>query len=283
MNPTVAPGVAPERHRQENFPVAGWLCPPALRPAVLAIYRFARRADDMADEGEVDPATRRLQLETLRGVLHAIDEGRAPEPLHADLAAAVAAHRLPLAPMHALLDAFVQDTHLDRYASREELLSYCRLSANPVGRLMLHLVGVSDERALAESDAICTALQLINHWQDVGVDRLKPRVYLPLEDLQAHGACIDDVLEGRATPALRATVCKLNAWAMDLMQQGAALPHRVPGRLGWELRLVVQGGLRVAEKIQALDGATLHQRPQLRAWDLPRLLWRALLHPRPAA
>jgi phytoene/squalene synthetase len=148
---------------------------------------------------------------------------------------------------------------------------------------MLHLVGVSDERALAESDAICTALQLINHWQDVGVDRLKQRVYLPQDDLQAHGASVDEVLSGRDTPALRAAVRSVNAWAMDLMQQGAALPHRVPGRLGWELRLVVQGGLRVAEKIQALDGATLHRRPKLNAWDLPRLMWRALLHPRPVA
>ncbi len=283
MNPTVDPGIAPDRHRQENFPVAGWLCPPALRPAVLAIYRFARRADDLADEGEAAPAQRREQLEALRGVLHAIAEGQRPDPVHADLASAVARHRLPLAPLHALLDAFVQDTQVDRYASRDELLAYCRLSANPVGRLMLHLVGVHDERAQAESDAICTALQLINHWQDVGVDRLKPRVYLPLADLDAQGARLDDVLAGRDTPALRATVRQLNAWAVGLMRQGAALPHRVPGRLGWELRLVVQGGLRVAEKIDALDGATVAQRPRLDAWDAPRLLWRALRHPRPAA
>lgn len=263
--------------------MAGWLCPPELRPAVLAIYRFARRADDIADEGNDPPEHRRQRLESMRRVLRDIATGRPPDAVHADLAQAVAAHRLPLEPLHALLDAFVQDTHTDRYADRDALLAYCRLSANPVGRLMLHLVGVNDERSLAQSDAICTALQLINHWQDVGVDRLKPRVYLPLEDLRRHGASIDDVLAGHDSPGVRATVRSLNAWAVGLMREGAGLPHRVPGRLGWELRLVVQGGLRVAEKIAALDGATLTCRPRLRAWDLPRLLWRALLHPDSAA
>lgn len=265
-----------KRHQQENFPVASWLCPKPLRAPILAIYRFAREADDIADEGDATPATRRAGLADLRALLWSIEQGRFSGGAHADLAAAVAQWQLPMACLHALLDAFEQDTAVQTYADREALLAYCQRSANPVGRLLLHLVGVTSPEALQQSDAICSALQLINFWQDVGIDRLKGRVYLPQADLARHGLDVQAVLDGQDSPALRATVADVNDWALALMRQGSPLPRHVPGRLGWELRLVVQGGRRVAEKIRAMDHATLHQRPRLRAWDSPLLLLRAL-------
>jgi squalene synthase HpnC len=282
VNPTVEARVAAQRHQAENFPVASWLCPPALRPPILAVYRFAREADDIADEGDAPAEVRQQALAAMREHLHRIERGE-PTVEHAALAQAVAQWRLPLAPLHALLDAFDQDTRVQQYADRTSLLAYCERSANPVGHLVLHLAGVHSEVARRESDAICTALQLINFWQDVSVDRLKPRVYLPAADLARHGASVAQVLAGQDSPGLRAALRELTSWSLDLMRQGQGLPHRVPGRLGWELRAVIEGGRRIAEKIAALDHATLTTRPRLRAWDGPLLMWRAArLRPAPA-
>ena len=275
MNPTVDPRVASQRHRAENFPVASWLCPPALRPPILAVYRFAREADDIADEGDASPSERQLQLAAMREQLHRIERAEPVDPKHASLAHAVAHWQLPLRPLHALLDAFEQDTRVQLYEDRQSLLAYCERSANPVGHLVLHLAGVHSETARRESDAICTALQLINFWQDVSVDRLKPRVYLPVADLARHGATVEQVLAGKDSPALRSTLQELTVWALELMQRGQSLPHRVPGRLGWELRAVIEGGRRIAEKIADMDHATLLERPRLRTWDGIRVLWRA--------
>ena len=265
----------------ENFPVASVLCPPALRPAVVAIYHFARTADDIADEGDADTASRLADLSAYRADLAAVLAGQAPGPrwpqVFAPLAARVRSFALPGAPLHDLLDAFSQDTRNPLYADRAELLDYCRRSANPIGRLLLHLYGVGDAVSLQQSDAICTALQLINFWQDLSVDLPRGRVYLPLSDLRAHG--LDVAMLRRPDPAdsaeTRRLVSELCAWAGGLMLQGAPLALRLPGRAGWELRLVVQGGLRILEKIAAMDHATLQQRPKLTAFDLPLLLWRA--------
>lgn len=266
-----------ERHHAENFPVASWLCPPRLRPAVLAIYRFARCADDIADEGEASPEERLAALRRLRAQLLALPDRPDPEaPWAGPLAAAVREHQLPLGLLADLLSAFEQDCVKQRYATRAELLDYCRLSANPVGRLLLHLAGVSEPAALAQSDAVCSALQLINHWQDLSVDVRKPRLYLPQEDLDRHGVSAEAVLAGRHSPALARCVAELNRWALDLMDEGRPLPRRVGGRMGLELRLVIEGGTRVAERIRGMNHATLLQRPRLRAWDAPLLLVRAL-------
>jgi phytoene/squalene synthetase len=143
----------------------------------------------------------------------------------------------------------------------QALLGYCQLSANPVGRLLLHLYGVKDAQAFLRSDAICSALQLINFWQDLSEDIPRGRFYLPQD--QVH----------KETPLLIEALC---AHAYQLMLQGAPLVHQVPGRAGWELRLVVQGGLRILEKVRALGPQVLSQRPRLRAWDFPLMLWRAL-------
>jgi len=262
----------------ENFPVASWLCPPALRPAVQAIYWFARTADDIADEGDATPAQRLALLADYRAALQRAvlgDTSGRWQPVFAPLQQAMARHKLPIKLLDDLLRAFEQDASNPVYPDRSALLDYCARSANPVGRLLLHLYGITDAQALAESDAVCSALQLINFWQDIGVDVARGRHYVPLADARQHGLTLAQLEVRRDDTRTRALVGELVAWARGLMLAGAPLALRVPGRAGWELRLVVQGGLRVLDKIEALDGATLSQRPTLGAADLPRLLWRA--------
>jgi squalene synthase HpnC len=266
----------------ENFPVASVLCPPALRPAVVAIYHFARTADDIADEGDAGTEARLADLAAYRADLAAVLAGQPAGPrwpqVYTPLAERVRSFALPGEPLHDLLDAFSQDTRNPLYADRAQLLDYCRRSANPIGRLLLHLYGVRDAVSLQQSDDICTALQLINFWQDLSVDLPRGRVYVPLADLRAHGLDPAAMQSGRPatdTAATRRLVAELCAWADGLMQQGAPLALRLPGRAGWELRLVVQGGLRILEKIATMDHATLQARPKLGAADLPLLLWRA--------
>jgi len=268
----------------ENFPVASWLCPPHLRGAVVALYHFARTADDLADEGTAPAAQRLAQLSAYRS---ALDQAASPpaSPVHAappppgkntgealaqplphdpldwplvfgPLAQHIHTHALPLGLLHALLDAFEQDVCYTeqgrRYASRAELLDYCAKSANPIGRLLLHLYKVDDAQALAMSDAVCSSLQLINFWQDLSVDVPRGRLYLPESgDLAAE-----------------------LAFARALMHKGAPLVHRVPGRAGWELRLVVQGGLRILDKVERTD--PWRQRSTLVWHDWALMLWRAL-------
>ena len=265
----------------ENFPVASWLCPPPLRPAVAAIYHFARTADDLADEGNASTQQRLADLAAYRADLHAIAAGQPPSPRWAarvfePLAAVLARHHLPLPLLEDLLDAFEQDLRKTRYADRAELLDYCRRSANPVGRLLLHLYGIDDPLALRRSDMICTSLQLINFWQDFTRDGPNGRVYAPQEDLARHDLTPDDLLACHDSPAARALVAELCAWAERLMHDGAPLVHQIPGRAGWELRGVVQGGLRILERIRAMQYASLARRPALTALDAPLLFWRVL-------
>lgn len=250
----------------ENFPVASWLCPARLRPAVQAIYHFARTADDLADEGDA-PAHHRLdELGQYKADL--LDCLSSPGSISKQwphvfsaLRQAVHDHQLPTQPLFDLLDAFEQDviyTSMGQgYKNRNELLDYCRRSANPVGRLMLHLYNVHDNTALAQSDAICSALQLINFWQDRGDDLRRGRNYLP------QGAALEDELQ----------------FARTLMMQGAPLVRRVPGRAGWELRAVVQGGLCILDKLDArqtpTDPAQL-TRPKLSRFDFIRIAGRCL-------
>lgn len=269
----------------ENFPVASVLCPPAIRPAVLAIYHFARTADDIADEGDA-PATARLaDLAAYRAQLQATAAGAGVAPgarwagVFRALGEAMRRHALPTQPLHDLLDAFAQDVRNPRYPDRAALLGYCRLSANPVGRLLLHLYGVADAVALRQSDAICSALQLANFWQDLSVDLPRGRCYLPLADLQAQGLDPAALPAGTDSAATRALVAELVAWARTLMLEGAPLARRLPGRAGWELRLVVQGGLRILDKIRRMDHAAFSHRPTLGPLDAPVLLWRALRMP----
>jgi squalene synthase HpnC len=278
-----------DRHRPvehyENFPVASWLCPPRLRRPIAAIYWFARTADDIADEGNATVGERQADLLTYRNDLDACflgnpGSGRWPR-VFAALAAAAREFQLPAAPLHHLLDAFEQDVRktgaAQGYTDRAELLDYCARSANPVGRLLLHLYGIADPAALRESDAVCSALQLINFWQDLSVDVPRGRYYLPAQDCHAHG--IDPAVPASwaSHPNAPALVAQLCAWTAGLMGAGAPLVHRIPGRAGWELRLVVQGGLRVLRKIDAMEYRTLQRRPKVGIADLLPMLWQGAL------
>jgi squalene synthase HpnC len=250
----------------ENFPVASWLCPARLRPAVAALYHFARTADDLADEGH-DPAHHRLDaLGEYRSDLQNCLRRSGPTSMcwpkvFGALQGAVEQHQLPAQPLFDLLDAFEQDvvyTSVGQgYRNRADLLDYCRRSANPVGRLMLHLYGVADASSLAQSDAICTALQLINFWQDRAEDLHRGRDYLP------EGHSLDQELR----------------FARELMMQGAPLARRVKGRAGWELRAVVQGGLRILDKLDTRVETADHKRlarPTLKKPDFIRIAWRCV-------
>ncbi|THF63447.1 squalene synthase HpnC [Pseudothauera rhizosphaerae] len=265
----------------ENFPVASLLLPARLREPVEAIYAFARGADDVADEGDAAPAERLARLDEYRTALAAIERHQ-PCPV-ADLAPLferlernVRAHALPLQLFRDLLDAFSQDVVKTRYADFAEILDYCRRSANPVGRLLLHLYGVSDETALAQSDAICTSLQLINFWQDVSIDWDKDRIYLPADDMASFGVTEAQVGQGRVDEPWRALLDFQVQRARAMMRAGAPLARRLPGRIGWELRLMVLGGLRILEGIEAAGHDVFAHRPTLHRNDWPLLAWRAL-------
>ncbi|MFG6487120.1 squalene synthase HpnC [Roseateles sp. BYS78W] len=262
----------------ENFPVASLLCPPALRPAVVAIYHFARTADDLADEGTASTSERVQALRDYRADLGAVVAGRPPSPRWPQVFTPLAreTYRLQPALLHDLLDAFEQDLTPPRYRDRAHLLDYCRRSANPVGRLLLGLYGVGDADSLRRSDAICSALQLINFWQDFTRDGPNGRLYVPQDDLDRRGVTAEAVLACHDSPAARALIRDLCAWAHELMREGAPLALTLPGRAGWELRLVVQGGLLILDKIAASSYDSLLRRPAIKAWDLPRLVWRAL-------
>jgi squalene synthase HpnC len=260
----------------ENFPVASVLCPPALRPAIVAIYRFARTADDIADEGDAPAAQRLADLAEYRADLRAIYAGRPPGPrwpgVFGPLDLMRRRHDLPQPLLADLLDAFVQDVHNPAYPDRAALLDYCRRSADPIGRLLLHLYGLHDPAARRESDAICSALQLINFWQDLSRDLPRGRCYVPQSDQAGR----PPLQAGHDTAETRALVRTLCDWARGLMLAGAPLVHRLPGRAGWELRLVVQGGLRILETIGRMDHAVLSRRPSLGAFDVIVMAWRAL-------
>ncbi|MDP2795120.1 MAG: squalene synthase HpnC [Sulfurisoma sp.] len=263
----------------ENFPVASVLLPARLREPVAAIYAFARGADDFADEGDLPPEERLAQLDAYRRELDAIAAG-APtgHPVFLRLRPVIAGHALPLQLFRDLLDAFAQDVVKTRYADYTELLDYCRRSANPVGRLLLHLFGAATPENLRQSDAVCSALQLINHWQDVGIDATKPvpRIYLPQDDMARVGVTDDAVCRRVAS----ADFFNLMRFQVDraraLMLEGAPLGRRLPGRIGLEIRAIVAGGLRILDKIEAVGYDVFSRRPVLGALDWPRVLLRAL-------
>ena len=279
MNPglsTLAQGV----NHYENFPVASRLCPPRLRPAIQAIYAFARTADDLADEGDALPQTRLDDLAAYRADLMATVSGRAPSPrwagIFAPLGGVIAQFALPVNLLADLLSAFEQDVVKQRYASNAELMDYCRRSANPVGRLLLHLYGVDDAESLRQSDCICTALQLINFWQDLGLDIPRGRIYLPVDAWKRYGVDEAQLLDLRQDQNTINLIAAHGHQARAMMLKGSQLVKKLPGRGGWELRLVVQGGLRILDKIEALGFDTLRRRPKLGTWDVMVMGWRAL-------
>lgn len=265
----------------ENFPVASLLVPKRLRPAVVAIYRFARTADDVADEGDLTPAERLAALDGFEWALDAIGTGAPPtEPLFVELAAAIVRHRLPLDPFRDLLSAFRQDVSTPRYATQALLLDYCRRSANPIGRLMLRLYAADDPENLRTSDAICTALQLINFWQDIASDWRRGRLYLPQEDLVRFGVAESHIAEERCDASWRALIAFESARTRALLESGRPLTRALPWRLGLELAGVLAGGHRILDGIDATGGDVFRLRPSLARGDWAGVACDALFPPR---
>ncbi|MES2023956.1 MAG: squalene synthase HpnC [Pseudomonadota bacterium] len=261
----------------ENFPVASILLPAKLRPAVEVIYAFARSADDLADEGDATPEERLAALAEYEKGLDQIEAAQTPDTaLFRALAQVVTEYQLPLQPFRDLLSAFKQDIVTTRYENFDDLLDYCRRSANPVGTLMLHLYGAANTENLRDSDAICSALQLINFWQDVAIDWKKERIYLPLEDMQTFNIAEKQIASQNVDDAWRKLMQFEVARARTMLLSGAPLALRLPGRIGWELRLVVQGGLRILERIEASGYDMFHHRPKLGKSDWLILLGRAI-------
>ncbi len=271
----------------ENFPVASWLVPARLRRPIEALYAFARGADDIADEGDLSDAARLRGLEGYRGALDEIEAGGTPsEPAFASLADAVRTHTLPVQLLRDLIDAFSQDVVKKRYATFEELLDYSRRSANPVGRLVLKLVSGADPgrcqtSALRQSDLLCSALQLVNFWQDVAIDWQKARVYIPQEDLQRFGVSEAQIAEQRADEKWRALMEFECARARAMLVEGAPLGHALPGRLGIEIRATVKGGIAIADKIVARGGDVFRNRPVLGTRDWIGIVSGAILRTSP--
>lgn len=261
----------------ENFPVASPLLPKSMRAPVRVIYAFARSADDLADEGEALPDERIAALTAYETELDRIDRGQKPESrLFEQVAATLAAHQLETHYLRELLSAFRQDVRQTRYPNFDALLDYCRRSANPVGRIMLSLFGNTTTRAFQQSDAICSALQIINFLQDVAIDWDKSRVYLPQEDLQRFGVSEEQIAARRVDDRWKALMAFETQRARAMMLEGAPLALHIRGRLGWELRLIVQGGLRILEKIEAVSYDVFRARPTLKKHDWLLIFWRAV-------
>jgi phytoene synthase len=262
----------------ENFPVASVLLPKPLRHPVAVIYRFARSADDFADEGALPAPARLAQLDDYRQELAHLEAGAPPRlPLFAELGKIVNQYRLPLQLLRDLLDAFAQDVVKRRYADFAEVMDYCRRSANPVGRLLLHLFGAASDQNLQRSDDICTSLQLINFWQDVEIDRRKNRIYLPQDEMQRYGVTERQIAACEVSGQWKALMRFQVERARAMIMSGSPLGRALPGRIGLEIRAIVQGGMRILEKIDKVEGDVYHHRPVLKTWDWALILIRTLV------
>lgn len=261
----------------ENFPVASVLLPTQFRRSVVAIYRFARTADDFADEGDLMAQERLARLDRLAGELDRIAAGERPETaLVRELAVAVARHKLPLDLFRDLLDAFSQDVVKTRYASFDELLDYSRRSANPVGRLLLHVFDAARGETFHCSDCICSALQLINFWQDAAIDHAKGRIYLPQDEMRRFGVTEEQIARAQADAAFRALMRFQVERTRTMLHEGAALGRMLHGRIGLEMRMVVAGGDTILQKILDADCDVFRARPVLRSYDWAGMLVRAV-------
>jgi hydroxysqualene synthase len=269
------------RTHYENFPVASRLLPARMRPHVAAVYAFARLADDMADEGDRPDADRLADLDAWDACLNAAALGAVQrgEP-HAEVFLAlrhtIEECRLPVQLLHDLISAFRQDVTVKRYATWDELMDYCRRSANPVGRLVLRIAGYDRPELDAASDAVCTALQLTNFWQDLEIDWAKGRLYVPASIWRSAGAKEIDLTDRRLTPEWRAALADVAGRTRSLFRAGVPVCDGVTGRLRWELRATWLGGSRILDKLEAAAFDVFAHRPSLTAMDAPVIFWRAV-------
>ncbi len=261
----------------ENFPVASVFLPPEFRHPVALIYRFAREADDFADEGELPDHLRLEQLDRFRQELRKIETGSVPGiPWFDELAEVIREHRLPVQAFFDLLSAFSQDVSKKRYANYGEVLDYCRRSANPVGHLLLVLYGKDTPQRLTYSDAICSSLQLINFLQDIAIDYRKGRIYLPQDEMARFAVSEQQIAAGDTSGNWRAFIAFQTERTRSLLCSGAPLGRMLGGRIGLEMRTIIAGGDRILAKIARADGDVFRRRPVLRWFDWPLLLARSL-------
>jgi hydroxysqualene synthase len=283
------------RRHYENFPVASWLLPPSARVHVAAVYAFARAADDFADEGNLTACDRLRLLDSWTERLHHAassgDRGSPPvsgEPAHTiDIFRAVGntirSCSLPVALFEDLLSAFRQDVEVTRYATWADLLDYCRRSANPVGRLVLRVVGRQTPQLDRWSDDICTALQLTNFWQDLQRDYDRGRLYLPRDEQIAHGAREEDLAARRVTSAWRNALAAAASRTRALFHAGRPLCDALDGRMRYELRATWLGGTRILDRLTAAGFDVVNRRPTLGVHDAPWFAWKLLAWPTPGA
>lgn len=263
------------RRHYENFPVGSLLVPRRLRPAVHAVYAFARGADDFADEPR-NAGKRLAALERWERMLEEAAGGRATHPVFVALADTIGRHRLPIQPFRDLLAAFRFDAGGGRFERWESLLEYCRSSANPVGRLMLRLFGYDSPVLDALSDRLCTALQLTNFWQDLGVDVARGRIYLPERDLERFGLDERDLARGRLAGPLRNLLSFEVARTRALYDAAAPLPGLLRPPLSFEVRAIAAGGRRILGQLEREGLDPLARRPRLRWSDRVAIVWEAV-------
>jgi squalene synthase HpnC len=271
------------KQHPENFPVASWLLPRTLRPHVAAIYSFARTADDFADEPGRDTSERLHLLDEWGRRLRATDlglEARGSGPESKAVFAALAHTRrefnLPIEPFQDLLSAFRQDVTTTRYETWNDVFDYCRRSANPVGRLVLRLFGYDSPELDRYSDAVCTALQLTNFWQDFMIDWTRGRLYLPTEEWRATGAATADLDAGRITPPWQAALKHAAARTRQLFHEGRPIADHVHGRLRYELRATWLGGMRILDRVERVNFDVVNHRPTLRLPDGLVIAWKTV-------
>jgi squalene synthase HpnC len=261
----------------ENFPVASFLLPKSLRAPVALIYAFARQADDFADEGNLLPEQRLLLLNEFKAELDRIQKNSPPNTeLFIALQAKIYQHQLPLQPFYDLLEAFSQDVTKTRYQDFGEVMSYCRHSANPVGRLMLALYKADTDSNIGMADAICSALQLINFLQDIAIDIQKDRIYLPQNELQKYKVTEDQIIRGDSTGTWSLMMEFQINRARKLLQAGAPLGLVLPGRIGLEMRMIIAGGERILKKLHQAHGNVFDYRPKLTKKDWLYMAYRAI-------
>lgn len=265
------------RQHYENFPVASWVLPRRMRQPVAAIYAFARMADDIADEGELDDNSRIQQLDTMAEQLKNTVSGNIPDdPVYIALGDAIKTYNLPVELFHDLLSAFKQDVTQKRYSDFGELMNYCRRSANPVGRLLLHIYGQTDRQSLGQSDAICSALQLINFYQDLDQDYQEMgRIYLPEDEMRSSFVTEEHIKNRRSDGPMLLLMRKQYERTNKLINAGAPLGKTLKGRFGFEIRLIIAAASRMIHKLYQQND-NLFSRPRLSKADWLWIFWKAL-------
>jgi len=249
------------RNHYENFPTASRLMPADLRPAIAAIYAFARHADDLADEGDALPEIRLKQLDAWETLLERCEQDPSiDQPIFQALADAIRKHNLDIEELNNLLIAFRMDVTIHGYSSLEELLFYCKHSANPVGRLMLQLHGITHNEAYFCSDKICSALQLINFWQDFSIDVPRGRCYLPEAWLEEAGLTGQQLLDGKLNDqAIKPVLAKAIRETRQMIEEGVPLLTMIPFRLRLQIAATIHGARRMLNKIEALEHPLSHR------------------------